>query len=98
MKKFFSRFEATWALVYCALILTLMEYFFIPPRAEGWLSGPGLYTWKTPSLTAGLVWSASCLILYLIVPISIVKLNKLDTLKNFGWNLKGFFGHLKIYL
>ncbi len=95
MKKFITKYEGSVALIYCAVILTLMEYIFIPPRAEAWLNGPGLYGWKTPSLDAGLIWVGSCLLLFMAIPSFLVW--KLDSLKNFGWNPKGFFAHLKVY-
>jgi hypothetical protein len=54
-----TRLEAPLALIYAAFLLTLMEYFFIPARAEGWLNGYGKFTWGAPSLEAGIVWSVA---------------------------------------
>jgi uncharacterized protein len=96
MKKLLTKYEGPTALIYCAVVLTLMEYLLIPPRAEAWLSGPGIYGWQQPSLDAGLVWVASCLLFFLAIPGFLI--SKFDSFKNFGWNPKGFLEHLKVYL
>jgi uncharacterized protein len=85
------------ALVYCALILVVMEYALIPGRFEALWEGFGIGEWMTPTLTGGLGWVAGCWVGFLIIPIFIIKLSGGD-LKNFGFHTKDFFSHLKIYI
>ena len=86
------------ALIYCVIILTLMEYFFIPPRAEVWLRGNPFSNWMIPSLDAGLVWSASCVIGYFLIPIFIIKKFSKEDLANYGLSFVGFWKHLRTYV
>src|SRR5438874_2275544 len=86
--KAFEKYEAFVLLVYCAIVLILMEYFFIPPRID----------WRGPSLTAGIVWSLSCIICFLILPTLITTLVFKRDLREAGFFVKGFLSHLKVYL
>jgi len=90
-------FEAVVALLICALVLTFMEYFSIPPRAQAWMDGEG-FAWHMPSLEAGLYWSASCLIGYFLIPALAVKYVSKSTLKEHGFSFMGFWSHLKTYM
>jgi hypothetical protein len=90
-------YEAPVALVYCAVVLCLMEYFFIPPRAEAWLHGPGPFGWAVPSLQSGLIWSASCLIGFLFIPM-VLTMAFGNALADFGFSTKGLLRSLRIYL
>lgn len=91
-------YEGPIAMVYCALILVLMEYFFLPFRVEKWLAKPGFTMWTPPSLDAGLIWAASCFVGFLLIPVMIVKfVLKYDPLM-FGFSTKDFFKHMRIYL
>lgn len=90
--------ESVVALIYCAVILTCMEYFLIPPRAEALLQGAGLGRWYEPSLWAGLIWSLGCLVGFLIVPALVTKFIYKRDLRDIGFNTKGFFKHLPVYL
>ncbi len=90
--------EALIALVYTAIILTLMEYFFIPPRAENWLSGNWISNWPVPKMTAGLLWSLSCFIGFFILPLLLIRFISVSNLRAHGLNLNGFKEHLKIYM
>ncbi len=89
--------EAVVALVYCAVMLTAMEYFFIPPRLESILSGPGVGGWYEPSLMAGLGWSLSCLIGFALIPMLLLKFSG-QSVASHGFAAKGFFSHLWVYL
>ena len=93
-----ARYEAPIALFYCAVILTLMEYLLIPPRVEAWLHGARIFGWQSPSLEAGLVWAASCLILFLALPLAIVKFLVGGPLAQYGLSVSGFLKHLRTYL
>jgi uncharacterized protein len=98
MKNFIKKYEAPAALIYCAVILTLMEYMFLPPRAEGLLKGRGIGSWQSPSLEAGLLWAGACFVLFMLIPALTIKKVRSDDLKNFGWSLTGFIDHMKTYL
>lgn len=97
MKDRIKKFEAPAALVYCAVILCLMEYFFIPPRAEAWLHGQGLFGWGVPSLQAGLIWAASCLLGFFFIPVILTRAFG-NALADYGFSIKGFLRSLPIYL
>lgn len=56
------KYAASISLIYTALVLTLMEYFFIPPRAEVWLNGSRFSNWPVPSIEAGIVWGVYVMI------------------------------------
>jgi hypothetical protein len=75
-----------------------MEYFFLPQRAESWLNGPGLFGWVRPSLQAGIVWSASCLIGYTIIPLLMNRISVKSALSACGFSLRGSLNHLGTYL
>lgn len=89
--------DAVIALLYGAVVLTCMEYFFIPPRAEGLLRGQGMGQWIEPTMLAGLIWSLSCLIGFLIIPILILFMQK-KSLRDYGFSARGFFSHILTYL
>ncbi len=92
-----NKWEAIIALLWCAIALTLMEYFFIPPRAEALLQGQ-MFNWIRPSMDAGLIWSLTCLIGYAIVPAILIKIVSKSTLTEHGFSFSGFWSHLKTYL
>ena len=89
--------HAVVALVYCAIVLILMEYMFIPPRLEAMWQGFGINEWVTPTLTGGLGWVLSCWVGFLIIPVIFIKLSG-GELKNFGFKTQDFWIHLKIYI
>ncbi len=92
-----ASYEAIVALLICAFVLTIMEFFTIPPRAQGWLDGEG-FGWHMPSMQAGLLWSLSCLIGYFVIPALAVRFVAKSTLKEHGFSFQGFWSHLKTYL
>lgn len=85
------------ALVYTALVLALEEYFFsfAAIKRHGWLSGVGT---GSQDLGAGLVWVASLLVFYLLIPASIVRVWHREPLASIGWNTRGLVRHLRTYL
>jgi membrane protease YdiL (CAAX protease family) len=93
----FKNFEAPIFLVYRAFVLVLMEYFFIPPKTQMLLTGVTTL-WTPPSLPAGLIWSASCLIGFLILPTLMTKFLFGNPLGEMGYSVAGFISHLKTYL
>jgi uncharacterized protein len=92
-----KQWEAVAALIWCAIALALMEYFFIPPRAQGLLDGQ-MFGWLRPSMDAGLIWSMSCLVGYALVPWLLIKTVAKSTLEEHGFSFSGFWSHLKVYL
>ena len=94
----FMKKAAPIALIYTAIILTLMEYFFIPPRAEVWLSGNRFTNWPVPSMDAGIVWAGSCLIGFFGIPAILVYFFSGSNFRDHGLNFAGFKEHFKTYV
>lgn len=93
-----KKFEIPITLVYVCIVLILMEYFFIPPRFEFFISGYGVGGWKTPSLNSGIIWSLSCLIGFLVIPSIFVRFVLKQSVFDLGISTKNFSQHLKVYL
>jgi uncharacterized protein len=74
------------ALLYTPVLLTIFEYCFLPFRIE-----------RDPTLYAGLVWSAACVIGYCFIPVAITKYFG-GSLSSIGFSRKEFFKHLATYL
>lgn len=89
--------EVIVALIYTSAILTMMEYFLIPPRMEYLLQGRGIGGWMTPSLNAGVGWSLGCLVGFAILPMLLLKFGFQKSILDHGFSCKNFLGHLKIY-
>lgn len=89
-------FEAPAALVYCAIVLSLMEYFFLPARIEALLLGQQLFTWARPSLQSGLLWSAICIISLFFIPLIINRIFG-NTLSDFGFSKRALSKPLHTY-
>lgn len=89
--------SAVVALIYTAVMLTVLEYLFFPPRIESWLRGQSISSMYSPSLQAGIIWGFACFVGYLLIPALIVKFWSKKNLKDIGFSLKDFFPHLKIY-
>ena len=90
--------EAVFALIYCAIILTVMEYFLIPPRFEALYRGFGTGQWMVPTMISGLAWSVGCLFGYLIIPSIVVKFIYSQNLSDYGFSPSGFLAHMKTYV
>lgn len=88
---------AFYALIYCALVLTMMDYYLIPPRFEAAWMGFGPGQWVTPTLTGGLGWVISCWIGFVILPMILIR-GCDEQIKDFGFKTTDLFKHLKIYL
>jgi len=73
-----ARHDAAFALVYCAVALTLIEYLFIPRRASTWMGSGTVVDWLTPSFAAGLIWVASCLVFFFLLPYGFLRLIRAD--------------------
>lgn len=87
--------RASFALVYTAVLLTLMEYFLIPTRVQLMISeGARVAT----SLTAGVTWVAACVLGFLVIPLAIVLVCHRESPSSIGWSLRRFPRHLLVYL
>lgn len=80
------------ALVYLGVTLTVLEFFYLPPRVEMRLSGRR----DVVSLEAGVTWALMTSALYLL-PLLVVKLVHRERLLSVGFSLRGFLGHSWIY-
>jgi len=88
--------RTAFALLYTAVVLSTMEYWLIPSRSH--LTGlPGLLPGPR-DLAAGLVWVASTLLLFLVLPALFVRFAHREALSSIGWDPRGFLRHLPIYL
>lgn len=84
-------------LVYTAIALTLIEYWFHPAHIEAWLNNQDISMWMAPSLKAGILWSIACFTFYFLGPFIYLKTQGW-TVKELGLNPAGFLKHIKVYL
>jgi membrane protease YdiL (CAAX protease family) len=89
---------ATGLLVYTALILTAMEFWALPTRIEARLRGLPAGLRPPPSLDAGLLWAASCVLLYLLLPAVVLAGVFRIPLRDLGFRARGFLRHLGVYV
>lgn len=87
--------RVVFALVYTAIVLALQEYFFSisAVKRHGWMRGVG-----SPDLGAGLVWVASLLVFFVVIPAIVVRVGHREPLASIGWNTRGLVRHLRAYL
>jgi hypothetical protein len=84
------------ALLYTAVVLSLTEYFFLPFRAH--TTGMPSLIPAPPDLAAALVWVASTLVFFLLVPALVVRLAHRQRLGEIGYATSGLGRHLPVYL
>ena len=82
------------ALLYCGVLLTVLEYVYLPWRIQLRLDG----TRRAISLEAGLTWAIATTVGYLVLPTLFVLLAHREGLSSIGYRLKGFVRHAWIYL
>lgn len=90
--------RAALALVYTALVLTVLEFWFHPVKVQMRLLGRPLYAGEGISLRAGLEWAAACTVGYFVVPLLIVLFIHRERPSSIGIRFQGFFRHVWIYL
>ncbi len=90
--------EALIALLYTAVLLTVLEYFFFPPTVERWLRGLSPSMWAPPSLEAGAIWALACVAGYFLVPYAFSILIRRERVEDIGLSWKGLKSHLPVYL
>ncbi|MGH7162688.1 MAG: CPBP family glutamic-type intramembrane protease [Planctomycetota bacterium] len=82
------------ALLYTALMLTVLEYRFLPSRIDQAASRRG----AGASLASGVEWSLACVVGYAVVPALLVRLFHGEGLGAIGYRLAGLRRHIWIYL
>jgi hypothetical protein len=89
--------RVAFALVYTAFVLALVEYFFsiAAVKRHGWLRGLDA---GHQDLGAGLVWVASLLVFFVVVPAIVVRAWHREPLASIGWDSRGLGRHLRAYL
>jgi hypothetical protein len=85
------------AFAYCALVLTLLEYWFLSARVlkHGWVAGAAA---RDRELFASLIWAGATVFFFLVVPVLIVRLGHREPLASVGFSLRGVGRHLPVYL
>lgn len=82
------------ALLYCGVLLTVLEYAYLPWRIQMRLDG----TKRAISLEAGLTWAIATTAGYLVLPTLFVLLVHREKLASIGYRLRGLARHAWIYL
>jgi uncharacterized protein len=88
--------RAAVALVYAAVVLSVTEYWLIPSSAPR--TGLPQRLPMPPDLSAGLLWVASTLLFFTVVPALVVRLWHQAPLASVGYGTAGLFRHLPVYL
>ncbi len=89
--------RAAFALAYTALVLVLEEYLFIPRAVtrNGWFAG---VTALPTGMTSGLVWVASTIVFFVLIPAMVVRRVHREPLATIGWSGRGFVRHAPLYV
>jgi membrane protease YdiL (CAAX protease family) len=82
------------ALLYCGVLLTVLEYYYLPWRIQLRLDG----TRRAISLEAGLTWAFATTAGYLVLPTIFVLFVHKEGLRSIGYRFRGFIRHAWIYL
>jgi membrane protease YdiL (CAAX protease family) len=90
--------RCAFALLYTAVILTVLEYGFLPFRVEARLQGLPYGYSPAPSLEAGVIWAAGTSTLFLLAPLLVVLFAHREPPSSIGWSGKGFGRHVGVYL
>jgi len=89
--------RAAWALIYTALALTVLEYFWLPFRVEARLQDLPYGEEPAPSLAAGLAWAGATALCLLALPAAFVRLGHREPLGSVGFSARGFARHGRVY-
>ena len=84
------------ALLYTAVTLSATEYFFLPSRA--WVTGLPQRIPVPSDLAGALVWVASTLVFFLLLPALVVRFAHRQKLAEIGYASEGIGRHLPVYL
>ena len=80
-------------LVYTAVALTVLEYYYLPPRIQARLGPAGRI-----SLEAGVIWAVATIVAFGVIPALIVKFVHREPLSSVGYSLRGLGKHVWLYL
>jgi membrane protease YdiL (CAAX protease family) len=85
------------AFVYCALVLTVLEFWFLSSRvlAGGWLRDVAP---RDRELWACLTWAGATIVAFLVIPALIVRFGHRERLSSVGFGFAGMRRHLPVYL
>lgn len=85
------------ALVYTAVVLAVHEYFFsfTALTRHGWLRGVG---GGNLEMGVGLAWVAARTVFWVVIPAIVVRVWHREPLASIGWDTRGLFRHLRVYL
>jgi membrane protease YdiL (CAAX protease family) len=86
--------RAAIALVYTAVALTVLEYAFMPWIVEARLHGPR----HAVSIRAGATWALASSLAYLVMPLGLALVLRVDRLRDLGWRTEGLARHVPAYL
>jgi membrane protease YdiL (CAAX protease family) len=89
--------RAALALLYTAVALTVLEYFWLPFRVEARLQGLPFGEEPAPSLAAGLSWAGATALGMLALPAAWVRFGQRERLGSIGFSLGGFARHAPVY-
>lgn len=89
--------QAVFALIYTAVMLTILDHVFLPSRLAAWLNrSPDFFSFSVP-LMAGIIWAAACIVGYLVIPFAVVKIWHRQPITGIGYNFTSFTQHMKVY-
>ncbi len=89
--------RAAFALVYCAVVLSVMEFWCLSVRVfrADWYDA---LDFGHRDFYSGLTWAASTFFFFLVAPAILVRFTHREPLTSIGWSVRGFFRHLPIYV
>jgi membrane protease YdiL (CAAX protease family) len=90
--------QAVFALIYTAVMLTIIEHVFLPFRVANWLYRSPDFITHSVQLMAGGIWAVACVVGYLVIPCAVVKIWQRQPLTSIGYSFTGFTRHVKIYV
>jgi membrane protease YdiL (CAAX protease family) len=90
--------HAVVALIYTAVMLTILEHVFLPFRVAAWLSPLADSFTYSSQLMAGVIWAVACIVGYWVIPLAVVKIWHRQPLTGIGYSFMGFTRHVKVYL
>lgn len=89
--------QAVFALLYTAVMLTIVEHVFLPFRVAAWLDqSPDFFT-HSLQLTAGVVWAVACVVGYMVIPFAVVRIWHRQHVTAIGYSFTGFTRHATVY-
>ena len=89
-----ARSSAAVAMIYTAVGLTVLEYWYMPYAVQARLTGlPG----ERPSMSAGITWAVASSFVYLVGPMLLLLLVQRDKPASIGFQVRGLLRHAHVY-